>query len=112
MRDYERQLIVEKGGKLSDSEDENWSKQKSRNPTYVQEQNDIKESLKKAVQEDEDDEDLLLKPKAKTNEESKKVILNLSIVFINEHTVSLLSKIFFSGRRGLYRMVERTERRY
>ncbi|XP_008207079.1 protein KRI1 homolog [Nasonia vitripennis] len=71
LRDYERKIIVERGGKYSDSEDEvNENEAKPRNPTYVQEQQELKESFKKVLEDQEDD--LLLKPKTKSKEEKQK----------------------------------------
>uniref|UniRef100_A0A6P7GKN9 Protein KRI1 homolog n=1 Tax=Diabrotica virgifera virgifera TaxID=50390 RepID=A0A6P7GKN9_DIAVI len=52
LKDYERNLILEKGGVLSDEEDEN---DRPRTPTYNEEQNHIKESFKN-VMEDSDNE--------------------------------------------------------
>ncbi|CAG9838163.1 unnamed protein product [Diabrotica balteata] len=52
LKDYERNLILEKGGVLSDEEDEN---DRPRTPTYNEEQNHLKESFKN-VMEDSDNE--------------------------------------------------------
>lgn len=75
LRDYERKIIVERGGKLSDeSDNEDKAENKPRNPTYVQEQQAIKESFKKALQEEENNEEnLLLKPITKSKEQVQKV---------------------------------------
>jgi protein KRI1 len=88
LRDYERKMIVERGGKFSDSEDEiEEINNKPHDSTYIQEQLKIKESFKKVIQNDEDKliEDILLKPKIKTKEEVQKVIflkLFIHICFI------------------------------
>lgn len=77
LRDYERKIIVERGGKYSDSEDEIIeNKAEPRNPTYVQEQQELKESFRKVLQDQEDaqEDDLLFKPKTKSKEEKQKVI--------------------------------------
>lgn len=76
LRDYERHIIVEKGGKLSDSEDEDVEKSNVlHRQTYVEEEKEIKESFKKALQDENDQDDLLLKPKVKTKEQKQKVII-------------------------------------
>ncbi|XP_066586884.1 protein KRI1 homolog isoform X2 [Prorops nasuta] len=75
LRDYERKIILERNGKLSDSEDEDTLKQRCLDkykPTYVQEQQDIKESFKKALNDDDGEDNDLLKPKEKTEDEKKK----------------------------------------
>ncbi|VEN38855.1 unnamed protein product [Callosobruchus maculatus] len=73
LKDYERKLLLEKGGVLSDEEDDT---NKPESTTYVEEQHQIKESLKKALdQVDEDDENEwggLFKQRAKTKEEKEK----------------------------------------
>lgn len=77
LRDYERKIIVERGGKYSDSEDEENEKEATpRNPTYIQEQQELKESFKKALQDEADaqEDNLLFKPKTKSKEEKQKVI--------------------------------------
>lgn len=70
LRDYERKIITERAGKLSDSEDETVVEQK-RNPTYMEEQHLIKESFKSALNEEEDEDVDLLKPKQKSATEKK-----------------------------------------
>ncbi|CAK9806704.1 Protein KRI1 homolog [Anthophora plagiata] len=74
LRDYERNIILERDGKFSDSEDENELRKKkevAEKVTYVQEQNQLKESFKDALQ-DEEEEDDLLKPKTKSQSEKEK----------------------------------------
>lgn len=77
LRDYERNIIVERDGKLSDSEDENVpeiDKIGSNKVTYVQEQKELKESFKNVLHnEEEEDNDDLLKPKVKSESEKAKV---------------------------------------
>lgn len=75
LRDYERQMVVERGGKLSDSEDEDtfrYKKRESRAPTYVEEQLALKESIRKALDDKDDNEDNFLVPKAKTESDKLK----------------------------------------
>ncbi|XP_043788201.1 protein KRI1 homolog [Apis laboriosa] len=73
LRDYERKIIVEREGKFSDSEDENAQKKDKEfeKITYVQEQKQLKESFKNALQEEEEEDDLL-KPKIKSENEKEK----------------------------------------
>ncbi|KAJ8686689.1 hypothetical protein QAD02_022483 [Eretmocerus hayati] len=71
LRDYERKIITERQGKFSDSEDENEANNVEHNPTYVQEQEELKNSFKTALLQEEDQDDLL-KPKTKTEEEIQK----------------------------------------
>lgn len=70
LRDYERKIITERGGKLSDSEDETTMEQ-NRNPTYIEEQRALKESFKNAINEEEDEDNELLKPKQKSDSEKQ-----------------------------------------
>lgn len=88
LKDYERNLILERGGKLSDSDDEESSRPKYefivyqrtrslkhkfnfRSPTYVEVIRKTKDDFKKAITNiDEDEEwDGLCKPRQKTKEE-------------------------------------------
>ncbi|XP_076763290.1 protein KRI1 homolog [Xylocopa sonorina] len=75
LRDYERKIILEKEGKLSDSEDESTlrknEEEEARKITYAQEQMQLKQSFK-AVLHDEEEEDDLLKPKTKSEIEKEK----------------------------------------
>ncbi|CAK9819005.1 Protein KRI1 homolog [Anthophora quadrimaculata] len=74
LRDYERNIILERDGKFSDSEDENEVRKKkeiAEKVTYVQEQNQLKESFKDVLR-DEEEEDDLLKPKIKSQTEKEK----------------------------------------
>ncbi|KAL3287581.1 hypothetical protein HHI36_002048 [Cryptolaemus montrouzieri] len=56
LKDYERKLLLEKGGIASESDDDE-IKEKKRDPTYVEEQKKIKESLQKVAQEEDSDND-------------------------------------------------------
>ncbi|XP_063048581.1 protein KRI1 homolog isoform X2 [Engraulis encrasicolus] len=83
IRDYERKVILEKGGKYEDeddSENEEASKmmyERAASPSYMQEQKDLKESFRKFIQDsdegsDNDDDGQLLKRRTKTEEEKEK----------------------------------------
>ncbi|XP_015591509.1 protein KRI1 homolog [Cephus cinctus] len=77
LRDYEREIITKRGGKLSDSEEETEVIDKkiseSRTPTYAEEQHKLKENFKKLLEDDQDEEETgLLIPKKKTEEERQK----------------------------------------
>ncbi|CAH1113712.1 unnamed protein product [Psylliodes chrysocephalus] len=52
LKDYERNLILEKGGVLSDDEEE---VERPKSPTYNQEQSQIKESFKNALENSDDE---------------------------------------------------------
>lgn len=71
LKDYERNLILNKH--FEESEDENESGKRS--PTYVEEQEEIKEKLKKALENvdnsDEEDWGGILKQRQKTEQEKK-----------------------------------------
>ncbi|CAH1976235.1 unnamed protein product [Acanthoscelides obtectus] len=72
LKDYERKLILEKGGVLSDEENEI---ERPKSPTYVEEQNQIKDSLKKALDEVDDNDNEwggLFKQRTKTKEDKDK----------------------------------------
>ncbi|XP_058804622.1 protein KRI1 homolog [Phymastichus coffea] len=74
LRDYESKIVLERGGKFSDSEnDEEEENARHGDLTYIQEQQEIRNSLKKALQdEDDNEEENLFKPKIKTKEEIQK----------------------------------------
>ncbi|XP_077068014.1 protein KRI1 homolog [Siphateles boraxobius] len=83
LKDYERKIILERGGKYDDDEDgsadEEVSKQmleRAASPTYIQEQKDLQESLRKFVQdsdeEDSDGDGQLLTRRTKTQDEKDK----------------------------------------
>ncbi|XP_076121610.1 protein KRI1 homolog [Alosa pseudoharengus] len=78
LRDYERKVILEKGGKYEDeddSENEDASRlmqERAASPSYMQEQRDIKASFRKFMQDSDegsDDDGMLLKRRVKTQEE-------------------------------------------
>ncbi|XP_038067985.1 protein KRI1 homolog [Patiria miniata] len=76
LKDYERQIITEKGGRYSDEEYEEEEDEeqfgRAASLTYVQEQRAIKDSFQKALQSsDESDDDILLKKRPKTPRERK-----------------------------------------
>ncbi|XP_057331902.1 protein KRI1 homolog [Microplitis mediator] len=72
LRDYERKILIEKGGKLSDDSDEDHQEPVASRLTYVEEQRLLKESIKKAADIDDDGDDDLLKEKTKASEEKEK----------------------------------------
>ncbi|XP_030649527.1 protein KRI1 homolog [Chanos chanos] len=80
LRDYERQVILKRGGKYEDeSEDEEMDRriqEREASPSYIQEQRDLKESFRKFVQDSDEEgseEDAqLLKKRIKTQEEKDK----------------------------------------
>ncbi|KAI1886775.1 hypothetical protein AGOR_G00199280 [Albula goreensis] len=82
LKDYERQVILEKGGKYEDddSDDEEAVKriERAASPSYIQEQRDLKESFRKFVQESDeegsegDEDSQLLTKRIKTQEEKDK----------------------------------------
>ncbi|XP_067314715.1 protein KRI1 homolog [Pseudorasbora parva] len=83
LKDYERKVILERGGKYDDDEDDSADEEVSRrmqeraaSPTYIQEQKELQESLRKFVQdsdeEESDGEGELLTRRTKTQEEKDK----------------------------------------
>jgi len=77
LRDYERKIIVEKGGELSDEEPSSKKLKNCKLPTYVEEQESLKNSIKAALNSDgEDDSEEqwggLFKKRQKTKEEKGK----------------------------------------
>ncbi|KAL4657998.1 hypothetical protein GN956_G2852 [Arapaima gigas] len=82
LKDYERKVILEKGGKYEDEEDESDEddalkrQERAASPSYIQEQRELKESFRKFVEdsdEDSDEEDSqLLRPRNKTQDEKDK----------------------------------------
>lgn len=74
LRDYERKIITERNGKISDSEDENDFDRKNNitnSLTYVEEQRRLKQNISQALNADDEDTDLF-KLKTKTNDEQVK----------------------------------------
>ncbi|KAL6736538.1 hypothetical protein Aduo_006880 [Ancylostoma duodenale] len=69
LKDYERKLVLEKGGQIDESDEED--EQKDGN--YFEQQEQIRKALRQAVQsqdsDDDEDSDDLLVPKQKTEEE-------------------------------------------
>lgn len=83
LKDYERKVILERGGKYEDdddeeSDDEEAAKRRERaaSPSYIQEQRELKESFRKFIQDSDEEgseEDFqLLKRRTKTQEEKDK----------------------------------------
>ncbi|XP_070160841.1 protein KRI1 homolog [Polyergus mexicanus] len=75
LRDYERKIIMERDGHLSSSEDEDDARQKAkfRMSTYVEEQEQLKDSFKNVLKDENEDEDTdLLQIKQKTDDEKYK----------------------------------------
>nr|CAG4640853.1 EOG090X05XL [Eulimnadia texana] len=72
LRDYERHLLVEKQGQLSD--EETAAPSTANGKSYVQEQKELKDNLKKLLEdsEEEDGSGSLLKVREKTKEEKEK----------------------------------------
>lgn len=72
LKDFERKMLLEKGSEafLSDEEiDEDKMHEGRASPTFVEEQKQLKESLKKAIQDDDNDEENFLKVREKTANE-------------------------------------------
>ncbi|KHJ86012.1 hypothetical protein OESDEN_14251 [Oesophagostomum dentatum] len=69
LKDYERKLVLEKGGQIDESDDEDERKHSN----YFDQQEQIRNALRKAVgsqsSDEDDDSDGLLVPKQKTEEE-------------------------------------------
>lgn len=84
LRDYERKIMLERDGRFSSSEDEDdaGQKTKSKIPTYVEEQKELKDSFKDILK-DEDEDDDLLKIKEKTEDEKHEVLLILVFLIIS-----------------------------
>ncbi|XP_016302839.1 protein KRI1 homolog [Sinocyclocheilus anshuiensis] len=82
LKDYERKVILERGGKYDDDDEDDSAdevvsrkmQKRAASPTYIQEQKELQESFRKFVQ-DSDDEDggrQLLTRRTKTQEEKDK----------------------------------------
>ncbi|KAG4078834.1 hypothetical protein HA402_015424 [Bradysia odoriphaga] len=57
VKDYERKILLEKGGIYEDEEDDNDTDLRPPSPSYNQEQMNIKNAFKKVIEEDDDDDD-------------------------------------------------------
>lgn len=84
LRDYERTVVLERDGRFSSSEDEDDTRRKTNLPTYVEEQQELKDSFKHALKDEDEDEDEdkdedgdidFLKIKQKTEGEKHKVLI-------------------------------------
>lgn len=82
LRDYERKIILERDGRFSSSEDEDEMKQKTKSkiPTYVEEQKELRDSFRHALKDEDDEDNDLLKIKQKTEDEKHKVHFNSYIL--------------------------------
>ncbi|XP_026859122.2 protein KRI1 homolog [Electrophorus electricus] len=79
LKDFERKVILERGGKYDDEEDSadeevsRWMKKRAASPSYIQEQKELKESFRRFVQDSDteasDEEDQLLRRRTKTQDE-------------------------------------------
>lgn len=74
LRDYERKIIMERDGRFSsEDEDDARQKTKSKMPTYVEEQEQLKDSFKHVLKDESEDEGTdFLKIKQKTDDEKYK----------------------------------------
>ncbi|KAM9346223.1 protein KRI1 homolog [Symphorus nematophorus] len=87
IKDYERKVILERGGKYEDDDDSDDGEavqrmERAASPSYIQEQRELKESFRKFVQDSDDDDDdkgsegdgesQLLTRRIKTQEEKDK----------------------------------------
>ncbi|XP_026773084.3 protein KRI1 homolog [Pangasianodon hypophthalmus] len=81
LKDYERKVILERGGKYDDDDDSadeeavRKMQERAASPSYIQEQKELKESFRQFVQDSGDeasDEEALLKRRNKTQEEKDK----------------------------------------
>ena len=70
--DMEREVMLEREGQFEEEEEDKNLAEKSQGRTYVQEQKEIQQSLLKLAEEDNEEEDDLLKPKVKSLAEKKK----------------------------------------
>lgn len=57
VKDYERKILLEKGGIYEDDDDDENDKRRPESPSYNQEQINIKNAFKKVIEEDDDDDD-------------------------------------------------------
>ncbi|KAL3868697.1 hypothetical protein ACJMK2_041474 [Sinanodonta woodiana] len=78
LKDYERKVLLEKGGILNDSDEEEEEKEREmeneavKNPNYFEEQEKIRQSFKATLETDtSDDEDILVERKKTMNEKEK-----------------------------------------
>lgn len=74
LKDYERKVLLEKGAKIEDSDEEEVEEDpRSKSPTYVEEQRKLKESLQQALKDDDNDEQNwggMFSKRQKTSEEN------------------------------------------
>lgn len=84
LKDYERKVILERGGKYEDDSDEDTDdedaakrRERAASPSYIQEQNQLKESFRQFIQHSDEEgseggEDEFLKRRIKTQDEKDK----------------------------------------
>lgn len=58
VKDYERKILLEKGGIYDEEVDENDGRRRPQSPSYVEEQENLKNEFRKVLQQDSDDEQL------------------------------------------------------
>lgn len=73
VKDYERKILLEKGGIYEDDDRGSGMNERSTSPSYNQEQINIKNAFKKVIEEDDDDDDNewggIFRKREKTKEE-------------------------------------------
>lgn len=79
VKDYERKILLEKGGIYEDEEEDENEHKRSASPSYNQEQMNIKNAFKKVIEEDDDDDDDnewggIFRRRDKTKEEEVSVV--------------------------------------
>lgn len=99
VKDYERKILLEKGGIYEDEDSEDDKNIGSTSPSYNQEQINIKNAFKKVIEEEDDDDDNewggIFRKREKTKEEevcieiftkSRTILLLATLSSINEIT--------------------------
>lgn len=79
VKDYERKILLEKGGIYEDEDSENDQNIRSTSPSYNQEQINIKNAFKRVIEEDDDEDDNewggIFRKRDKTKEEEVSVVI-------------------------------------
>lgn len=114
VKDYERKVLLEKGGIYEDDEEDGAGEaDRPSSPTYVEEQKSLKNEFKKIIHGDSDEEEGgdwggIFKKREKTKEEAVSCVLQQTQYLYNNTIFQIKFHFPDKGRRGTPKMVGRS----